>query len=214
MHFIRSYRWLIPSVAFTIALIILRIAWTKTVVFVFIPWNIFLAILPLYFSYKTTKTLNKAETILYAALWLLFFPNAMYIITDLFHLHERKFAPLWYDLLILISAAINGITLGFVSLYNIEQLLRKKIDPKHVTIVLFSIFLLCGYGIYLGRYLRWNSWDIIVQPFSLFDDIIFDLRHPFRNAQTWALSILYGVWLHLFYKYVRMASSLFKNITN
>lgn len=214
MRFIKSYRWLIPSVAFTIVLIILRIVWTKTPVFFFIPWNIFLAVLPLYFSYKATKTLNQNGRFLYAVLWLLFFPNAMYIITDLFHLHERRLAPLWYDLLILISAAINGLTLGFLSLYNIEGLLREKISKRYVPVILFSFFLLCGYGIYLGRYLRWNSWDIVVQPFSLLSDITFDLRHPLRNADIWALSISYGAWLYLFYRYLRKAPSLFKRISN
>ncbi|MGN6566747.1 MAG: DUF1361 domain-containing protein [Flavipsychrobacter sp.] len=214
MRFIKFYRWLVPAVTFTIALILLRMVWTKTLVFFFIPWNIFLAILPLYFSYKAAKTSNKAGIFLYAALWLLFFPNAIYIVTDLFHLHERKLAPLWYDLLILISAAINGVTLGFLSLYNMEELLRKKIGKRYLPVITFSIFLLCGYGIYLGRYLRWNSWDIVVQPFSLLSDIAFELRHPFRNAHIWALSISYGIWLYLFYTYVRKAPSLFKGVIN
>lgn len=214
MHFIKFYRWLIPSVAFTIVLILLRMVWTKTLVFFFIPWNIFLAVLPLYFSYKVTKTFNTVGVFFYAVLWLLFFPNAIYIVTDLFHLHERKLAPLWYDLLILISAAINGVTLGFLSLYNMEELLRKKIGRRYLPAILFSIFLLCGYGIYIGRYLRWNSWDIFVRPFPLLSDIAFELRHPFRNMHVWALSILYGVWLHLFYKYVKKVPSLFGAITN
>ena len=203
MRFIKSYKWLAPSVAFTLLLIIIRMVCSETLVFVFIPWNIFLAILPLYFSYKAIKAANNKLTFLYTALWLLFFPNAMYIVTDLFHLQVRKNVPLWYDLLVLFSAAINGVTLGFLSLYNIEKLLVQKVRAKHVAISIFAVFILCGYGIYLGRYLRWNSWDIVVQPFSLLSDIAYDLRHPLRNAESWSLSILYGVWLYLIYRYLR-----------
>jgi len=205
---------MIPSIAFTLLLIIIRIISTHTLVFIFIPWNIFLAVLPLYFSYNAVKATNNKVMYLCIVLWLLFFPNAMYIVTDLFHLRERRLAPLWYDLLILFSAAMNGVTMGFVSLYNIEKWLKLKVQPKYIVTIIFSIFLLCGYGIYLGRYLRWNSWDVVAQPLSLFADIVYDIRHPFRNIEIWSLSLLYGLWLFLLYQYVSKLPLLYKKSLN
>ena len=138
--------------------------------------------------------------------WLLFFPNAMYIITDIFHLRERPGIPEWYDLLILFSAAMSGVIVGFLSLQNVEQYLNTRIDKKYIPWVILSFFLLCGYGIYLGRYLRWNSWDIITQPVSLLTDIKQDILHPIRNDQSWMLSTLFGIWLYILYKYFKRLS--------
>ena len=140
---------------------------------------------------------------MYLAVWLLFFPNAMYIITDIFHLKEHPDVPQWYDLLILFSAAISGVIMGFLSLQNVEQYLRRNISYKLVPWVVLSFLILSGYGIYLGRYLRWNSWNIITQPISLLVDIKQDVFHPIRNNQCWMLSVLFGVWLHVLYRYFK-----------
>jgi len=166
---------------FTGALIIVRVIHTSYHTFLFIPWNLFLALVPLYFSFRLLKTDSRRMAWVYMAAWLLFFPNSMYIITDLFHLANRKSMPQWYDLLILFSAAIEGIVIGFLSLIDVEKFLRLHIGKRFIPLALLFVFLISGYGIYLGRYLRWNSWDIITEPADLFLDIARDIVHPFRN---------------------------------
>ncbi|WP_262497530.1 DUF1361 domain-containing protein [Flavipsychrobacter stenotrophus] len=140
-------------------------------------------------------------------LWLLFFPNAMYIVTDLFHLNESTNVPKWFDLLLLFSAALNGVLMGMSSLYNIEQFLKKNISVKYVPVVVFSLLLLCGYGIYLGRYMRWNSWDIFTQPFGLLMNIAHDVKHPLRKTDSWMLSGLFATWLFILYRYATQVFS-------
>ena len=203
MNFYKKYKWLAPMQLFIAGLIVARMLRTHTIMFAFIPWNLFLAFIPLYLSYRLTKTGGKLTPWMYLAVWLLFFPNAMYIITDIFHLKEHPDVPQWYDLLILFSAAISGVIMGFLSLQNVEQYLRRNISYKLVPWVVLSFLILSGYGIYLGRYLRWNSWNIITQPISLLVDIRQDVFHPIRNNQCWMLSVLFGVWLHVLYRYFK-----------
>jgi uncharacterized membrane protein len=190
-----------PIILFTASLLIGRVIYTGSPMFLFIAWNLFLAIAPLYFSHKLVNTADKRKAWLLLGAWLLFFPNAMYIVTDLFHLQDDSEIPMWFDLLILFSAALTGVIIGFLSLQNVEKYLGEKLPGKYMKWALASLFFLCGYGIYLGRYLRWNSWDIVVQPIPLFSDIRQDVFHPFRNFECWLLSVLFGTWLYILYKY-------------
>ncbi len=214
MNFFEKYKWLAPMQLFIGGLLAARVLRTHTLVFAFVPWNLFLAVVPLYISYRLNKSSDKIMSLAWLAIWLLFFPNAMYIITDIFHLRERPDVPQWYDLLILFSAAISGVIMGFLSLQNVEHYLRRNIRAGLVPWAILFFFILSGYGIYLGRYLRWNSWDIITQPISLLLDIKQDVLHPVRNNQCWLLSGLFGVWLHVLYRYFkkfRHEGPLFKN---
>lgn len=196
MSFFKTYRWLAPSLLFTLTLLALRVIATGSPAFTFLPWNLLLAGLPLLFSYGVQR--HRASRPLLAwicgGLWLLFFPNALYITTDLFHLRERTPVPLWYDLLLLLSAAFNGALYGFVSLARMEGALRKLLGRRGLGPGIFGLLVLCGFGIYLGRYLRYNSWDVAANPLSLLLDVADVLRHPRRHAEAWALSGVFGVW--------------------
>lgn len=206
MSFIRSYRWLIPSILFCLILLVVRMIYTQSFTFIFLIWNLFLAVLPLYFAYRVEGEGSKRKVWLYAVLWLLFFPNAMYITTDLFHLHERVECPLWFDLLLLLSFAINGLMFGFMSLSKIEKLMNGYMKKQYILPVVFIFLCLSGYGIYLGRYLRWNSWDIVTAPFSLMADVGNHVIHPFRNREVWLLSLLFGSWMFVLYRYIKRLS--------
>jgi uncharacterized membrane protein len=201
--FISKYKWLQPALMFTLALLAGRMAYASRFTFLFIPWNLFLAIVPLYFSHRLSTATTPGRAAIYIALWLLFFPHAMYIVTDLFHLRQRIGIPMWYDLLILLSAAMTGVIMGFLSLREVERYLQRTIKAGYVPWVIFCAFLLCGYGIYLGRYLRWNSWDIVVQPVDLLSDIAYNIIHPLRNKECWTLTLLFGLWMHILYTYFK-----------
>ncbi len=203
MNFLKTYRWLQPMLLFTAALLLGRMIHSRSFQFLFIPWNLFLAMVPLYFSYRLGMAKSKIAGWIYLCLWLLFFPNSMYIVTDLFHLRVRPHIPQWYDLLILFTAALNGLIMGFLSLRDVEQYMLPRVSKKYLPMILLFIFCLCGYGIYLGRYLRWNSWDIVTDPVSLLWDVKDDVFHPFRNIQCWMLSSIFGVWLYILYMYFK-----------
>ncbi len=203
MSFYKKNKWLLPSLAFSLLLVVARIIKTQELTFAFLVWNLFLAILPLYFSWKARNSVSKHVFITWLLLWLLFFPNAMYIVTDIFHLKQRQGIPLWFDLVVLSSAAINGMVYGMLSLHNIEVRLRQMISKRLTELMTVLAFLLCGYGIYLGRYLRWNSWNIITSPFRLLCDMIHHVIHPFENQSIWMVTIVFGVWMYLMYGFVK-----------
>lgn len=209
VEFIKSYRWLLPSLGFSVAMVALRIMYTGHIRFVFLIWNLFLAVVPLFAASRLERAGTKPKGWLLAALWLLFFPNSMYIVTDLFHLHEGQEMPLWFDLLLLLSAALNGVIMGFLSLSIVERWMSGFLSKNALSMTTFLLLLLCGYGIYLGRYERWNSWDVLSQPLPLLSGIFHQVVHPIRNRDIWVLSASFALWMYLLYKLVpRLRSSL------
>ena len=155
---------LLLSIAFTMALLVVRFFYSGTSDYRFYGWNTFLAAIPYLASTQLLrcKKINATSISLLIG-WLLFFPNAPYIITDLFHYEERPPVPYWYDLMLVISAAWNGLILGMISLMNVEIFLSRHLKPWLVKLSVFISFLLCGYGIFIGRFLRFNSWDIFIR---------------------------------------------------
>ncbi len=209
MNFINKYRWMLPLLSFSIALILIRVTFTGRSMFIFLIWNLFLATVPLYFSYVTLTTQVRFKQWIFGLLWLLFFPNTVYIVTDLFHLKERMEIPIWYDLLILYTSALMGLVMGVLSLRNIEKLFARYSQRKRDQFI-FVVSALCGYGIYLGRFERWNSWDIVFQPYYLVYNIVHDVLHPFVNIDVWMLSLCFGIWVYLLYKYLSKAKQLIR----
>lgn len=197
----QKYKWLLPLTGFSVLLIVARVLYTSEFMFSFLLWNIILALVPLFMSVKALNADTSIKRLVFSCLWLLFFPNSMYIITDLFHLKQRDEIPLWYDLILLFSSAMNGLIYGLLSLSNMEKIIARLNNNILRNLLVFCIMLLCGYGIYLGRFERWNSWDIITQPYSLADSIVSHIRHPFANRDVWMLSFSFGIWMYLLYRY-------------
>lgn len=196
-------RILFFSVGFTIALYVFRVAYTGSWLFLFIPWNLFLAWLPLFFSQLINKESSKTSKLLWFVLWLLFLPNAPYIITDLIHLEQRGNVPFYFDLIMLFSAAWNGLFMGLLSVKNMEHQLLHIFSAIKVKVMLGAIFFLSGFGIYLGRYERYNSWHILTQPVDLVKDIAIRVCMPWQHLHTWAVTFLFAVVFYLMYETVR-----------
>jgi uncharacterized membrane protein len=114
-----------------------------------------------------------------AMLWLLFFPNAPYILTDLQHLrHPHQGIPIWFDLLMINWFAWTGLLLGILSLFQMHDIVRNMIGRLAGWLFVISVSALSGLGIYLGRFLRWNSWDLLFQPFELLRELIQFILNP------------------------------------
>ena len=164
----KTFKQLIYSFAlFSVVLLTYRIIKSESLSYIFLAWNLFLAFIPWWIS----NILKRKEklTIIHLpiiAIWLLFLPNAPYILTDLFHLKPRTGLPLWFDLILVLSFALTGMIVFFKSLKDMLKLLTNRMPQLYVTIITPFIFWLVAYGLYLGRYLRFNSWDI-VHPFRL-----------------------------------------------
>lgn len=193
-------RMLTLSITFTIVLLSARVIYSKELVYLFYLWNTFLAILPFYFSKQLLKLkrINYKAVLLLVA-WLLFFPNAPYIITDIFHFEKRPPIPVWYDLTMVVSATWNGLLLGILSLMQVEIFLMNHLKKKWVSLFVFSCLCLCGYGVYLGRFLRYNSWDIVLKPLLIFYSSTNQILHPLQNLSVWAFTFVFSTMLYIIY---------------
>jgi len=136
--------------------------------FRFLLWNLFLAWIPLLVALGIyDRYRRRAGTLVLApaaALWLLFLPNAPYIVTDFIHLAPAWRSPLWLDGAILSAFAWTGILLGFVSLYLVHAVVRHRFGARSGWAAVLGALALTSAGVYLGRFLRWNSWDLLVRP--------------------------------------------------
>jgi uncharacterized membrane protein len=185
-----------------------RIQYTHSHAFIFLNWNLFLAVIPwilssalvLHESWRRNKLLVVATL----CSWLVFFPNAPYILTDLFHLSEGAAMPIWFDLVLILSFAWTGLLAGFLSLWDIEQVLRQHIAKRYIPFISIGLLFISSFGIYLGRYLRWNTWDILHHPNGLIRDISSRFIHPFDHPRTWGVTMFTGLFLSIVYVSFRM----------
>jgi uncharacterized membrane protein len=207
------HQWLLVSSCFSCFLLLIRIVVTRSPAYIFLPWNLFLAFIPYWITWWMTRNAgiieNKLKLLAALAVWLLFIPNSFYIITDLFHLTGIRSAPQWFDLLLIFSFAWNGILCGIISLRRVE-IIGAVIRGKGFSLfVIFIVMWLNAFGIYIGRFLRYNSWDIITDPFSLAADITAMVFHPFDNLYVWGMVSCYSIFMTLLYFTIKKLSESF-----
>ncbi len=153
-----------------ILLVAARIAFSDSKRYTGLVWNLFLAWIPFVLSFLAyifswNKRLLYFTIPLTAFLWLIFFPNAPYILTDLQHLAvETTKAPLWYDVIILVWFSWTGLLLGLVSLYLMHDIVQRTFGRIPGWLFVFIVSGLSSFGVYLGRFIRFNSWDILNDP--------------------------------------------------
>ena len=171
--------------------------------FLFLPWNLFLAWIPYWFSTALRKTATgRTEWGVQGAVflaWMLFFPNAPYLITDLLHLRARTDAPYWYDLMLLLSFAMAGLILGLLSLREIHRWLRRWLPPPLEWPAIALLLAAGSYGIFIGRFLRFNSWDLLIDPLDIGRGLLHPLLAPGRYESTLGLFPVLTVFLGLIY---------------
>lgn len=177
------------------ALVIFRIMYSGQTKYLSLGWNLFLAWIPWFMALLAERAYRKAGrmtllVVLCAAVWLLFFPNAPYIVTDFLHLQPRPPVPMWFDLFLLFTFAWAGLFLGFCSLYTMQRLVAARAGRFLGWAFTAVVLALSSFGIYLGRFLGWNSWDILVNPRGLAGDILGRLVNPTAYPRTYAVSLL------------------------
>jgi len=162
--------------------------------FRFLVWNLILAWVPLVLALVAYDGYRRHRSLLwlspFLALWLIFLPNAPYIVTDFVHLSASSHAPLWFDGVELSAFAWTGMLLGFVSLYLVHAVLRHRFGPPAGWLVVLCVLGLASVGVYLGRVKRWNSWDLITQPGAKLGDVHAHLADPASLAKGLGVTIV------------------------
>ena len=173
---------LVLASAFAFSLVVLRYELSGTVHYANLLWNLVLAWVPLVFALLAYDLHRRGERglklILPLVLWLVFLPNAPYLVTDFKLLRAVKDMPVWFDIALLSSFAWVGLLVGFISVYLVQDIARREAGAVVAWAGTIAAFGLCGIGIYLGRYLRWNSWDVFIQPSGVVHDVAAQLVTP------------------------------------
>ncbi len=200
----------------TIALIY-RMLSTGYISYIFMLWNLFLAWIPYLLTSYVIKENSGIKLFSRQALmlfwWLMFLPNAPYLLTDLVHLSFNSNRGFWFDLLLILSFAFTGLLLF---LFSVQDIRYKVLSDYPLWLhkgIVYGIFLLCGYGLYLGRCLRFNSWDVVTNPFGLIRGVFESFFNPLLVKETIGLSCLFALFLYFGYKVFTHIPSV-KNVVN
>jgi len=179
-------------------LVAARIAFSDSGRYASLVWNLFLAWIPFVLAYLA-HAMSWKKLLLYlvlpvtAFLWLIFFPNAPYILTDLNHLaKETTSAPLWYDVILMVWFSWTGLLLGLVSLYLMHDIIQRTFGRWLGWVFVFAVSGLSSFGVYLGRFVRFNSWDLLGDPKEIAVTILGLAIDP--SMRLVAFTILFAVF--------------------
>jgi len=191
---------LLISSFISVLFVFLRISYSGSGWFNFMIWNLLLAWIPFMFACgiallkRSHAPFRRMLYLLLTFVWILFFPNTLYIITDLFHLDFRHGIPLWFDLVLLISFVWNGIMLGFISLRIVQDSVAWRFGRFVGWIFACVVLFISSFGIYIGRYQRFNSWDIFLNPLSLLADVGERVISPFQYPGLFGMTIAFSLF--------------------
>ena len=160
--------------AVSVVLVIGRMVWMRDTHYAFLIWNLFLAWVPMIFVLFAREHQKAGANpgwrfLAFGGAWLLFFPNAPYIFTDIVHV-TKYYSHFWVDLVLVLINALTGLIIGFVSLYLMQSAVRRMAGKTASWVFIGAVAALSSLGICLGRFLRLNSWDVVM-PWKMFHRI-------------------------------------------
>ncbi len=192
------------STVFGLALFSARVLQSHSFAYRNLIWNLFLAWIPYLFSIWAAALYSTRPGrwwVLFfpGILWLIFFPNAPYIITDFLHLADRPGIPIWYDILLLATFAWTGCFLAIASLRTMQLLVKNYVGWLMSWIFAGAVLSLGGIGIYLGRFSRWNSWDLFISPKEILFDVAIRVANPLSNLNFFGFTSIITAFLIVCY---------------
>ena len=202
------------SISSTLILLMIRMKLAHSYNYLFLVWNLFLAAVP----YAITIYLvgipkfNRITLLFTFGTWLLFLPNAPYILTDMWHLRYNEPHIFWLDILLISAFAFNGMMLFYFSVSDMKTVLLKYFNKTKTRFILTFVFFISAFGVYLGRFLRYNSWEILTNPKVLFIDIINMIVQPLGNKDVWLFTLLFGTFFTLGYWVFTNINMEYKNV--
>lgn len=204
-HRFNTITFLTACILLSVFLLMFRIKLTHSFFLIFMVWNLFLAIIPYTISLflESKKKLSKLGLIAYSGIWLLFLPNAPYMVTDFVHLKLSTNKLVCLDFAIIGSFAFTGLVFYFLSINDMFKILKIHLNPQLEKHMLNTIFLLSSFGVYLGRFLRYNSWELFQNPIAIINDLISITTHPFQNKGAWLFTVVFALFLAMGFRITR-----------
>jgi len=181
-----------------------RVAWTANYRYIALVWNLLLAWIPLVLALLAEEKFQAGAGRDWrfgglAAVWLLFFPNAPYIFTDLIHLNGYFAAHFWVDLTLILCCALTGFVSGFVSLFLMQGMVRKTFGSPASWLFIAGVAVLSSFGVCLGRFMRFNSWDVLFKPMTLCHHLGGWIADPFAQKFSLAFAAIFAAFTFIAY---------------
>lgn len=170
----------------------------------YLIWNLFLAWLPLVFAVRLTQVLRHKlwsswEGLTWTVLWFIFLPNSFYMVSDFIHLQDVPSSSTLYYAVMFTSFIYTAVALGFSSLCLVHLKLYQRFPKRLANFCVGITLLICSYGIYIGRDLRWNSWNVLTNPGGLLFDLSDRFQHPDAYPQMLLTTTIFFVLLASMY---------------
>jgi uncharacterized membrane protein len=208
---------MIAASGVSVLLVLVRMSHTESIQYGFLMWNLLLAWLPLLIAALASAFGKERGPAAYVVLcialvpWLLLFPNAPYILTDFQHLSElRDAVPTWYDVILLIWFAWTGLLLGIVALHLMQSVVTRMLGARVGWCFAVIAIGLAGLGIFIGRFLHWNSWDVPRRPRGMAHEIWVLVAHPLHNAYMVGFAALFALFFLVAYLTVHLFGRLMR----
>lgn len=197
-NFTAQYRTLLVLATFSIALLCARVVVTHSIFYLFMAWNLVLAFSPLMASAFISRARSGRWFCISLVIWLLLLPNSPYVLTDFIHLRKDNSVPVWFDVLLLVSFSAAALLPGLASMKIVFRELSERTGIFASWFSMGIISLLCGLGIYIGRFLRYNSWDVLRRPVGMLTDI-FNVVTGDGTREAIGVTIGFGCFMFLLF---------------
>lgn len=206
---------LLISSGVSAGLFLIRVIATDDFNYWYMIWNLFLAWIPVLFIFLLRYRLPISRwltwpNILLTLLWLVFLPNSFYMVSDYIHLQNTGEVLKLYDVAMMTSFVANGLILGYITVYIMHHELLKRMKARWAHTIIGLVLLSCGFAIYLGRYLRWNTWDVLLNPMALIFDISERIIHPAIHSETFIITATFFVLIASIYAVGYQLAHLFQ----
>ena len=183
--------------ALALAMLAARLVRTSTLELGFLAWNLALAWAPMLLAVladRLSRT-SRALSLALGAVWWLFFPNAIYLVTDLAYAGQGHGVLRWYDTAMLAAFAFAGAWLAIASLERMRALVASRLGEWPSWLFAATVWLSSGFGVWLGRVRRWNSWDAILRPSDVLVDAVELVTSPRAHASAWVVTCVFAALL-------------------
>lgn len=185
-------------------LFVVRVQQSQNIRYWFLLWNLVLAWVPLGLILLLRERLKHYQwvswqSIILSLLWLAFLPNSFYLVSDLIHLHSTGEVSIIFDAVMFMSFIFNGFIAGFASLYLLHNMFIARFARSWAHGLVAGVLLLCSFAMYLGRDLRWNTWDIMVNPAGILFDVSERVINPTTHSEVFSTTALFFILLSSIY---------------